>query len=153
MPKPTTTAPADRRALIEQLAPLVWRDRQREAEHYAALHKTTRPPYYFLNVNHPTIKRLYLRYLHHSLDGDALTPPISDLDRVRFELSLLHPAVLRMLAEDYAEREETPDDLPIVEPAPAIHRADAGRQENAGNTQDGTQGGENRPGRPAGAAV
>ena len=153
MPKPTTTAPADRRALIEQLAPLVWRDRQRDAEHYAALHKTTRPPYYFLNVNHPTIKRLYLRYLHHSLDGGALTPPISDLDRVRFELSLLHPAVLRMLAEEYAEREDTPDDLPIVEPAPALHRADAGRQENAGNTQDGTQGGENRPGRPAGAAV
>lgn len=153
MPKPTTTAPADRRALIEQLAPLVWRDRQRDAEHYAALHKTTRPPYYFLNVNHPTIKRLYLRYLHHSLDGGALTPPISDLDRVRFELSLLHPAVLRMLAEEYAEREDTPDDLPVVEPAPSLHRADAGRQENAGNTQDGTQGGENRPGRPAGAAV
>lgn len=152
MPKPATTAPADRRALIEQLAPLVWRDRQREAEHYAALHKITRPPYYFLNVNHPTIKRLYLRYLHHSLDGDALTPPISDLDRVRFELSLLHPAVLRMLAEDYAEREDT-DDLPIVEPAPALHRADAGRQENAGNTQDGTQGGENRNAGPAGAAV
>lgn len=153
MPKPTTTAPADRRALIEQLAPLVWRDRQREAERYAALHKTTRPPYYFLNVNHPTIKRLYLRYLHHSLDGGALTPPISDLDRVRFELSLLHPAVLRMLAEKYAEREDTPDDLPIVEPAPAIHRADAGRQENAGNTQDGTQSGENRHAGPAGAAV
>ena len=153
MPKPATTAPADRRALIEQLAPLVWRDRQREAEHYAALDKTTRPPYYFLNVNHPTIKRLYLRYLHHSLDGGALTPPISDLDRVRFELSLLHPAVLRMLAEDYAEREDTPDDLPIVEPAPAIHRADAGRQENAGNTQDGTQSGENRHAGPAGAAV
>lgn len=150
MPKPATTAPADRRALIEQLAPLVWRDRQREAEHYAALHKTTRPPYYFLNVNHPTIKRLYLRYLHHSLDGGALTQPISDLDRVRFELSLLHPAVLRMLAEEYAEREDTHDDLPIVEPAPAIHRADAGRQENAGNTQDGTQGGENRPGRRSG---
>lgn len=153
MPKPTTTAPADRRALIEQLAPLVWRDRQREAEYYAALHKTTRPPYYFLNVNHPTIKRLYLRYLHHSLDGGALTPPISDLDRVRFELSLLHPAVLRMLAEEYAEREDTHDDLPIVEPAPAIHRADAGRQENAGNPQDGPQGGADRPGRPAGAAV
>lgn len=44
MPKPTTTAPADRRALIEQLAPMVWRARQREAEHYAALHKTERPP-------------------------------------------------------------------------------------------------------------
>lgn len=153
MPKPTTTAPAERRALIEQLAPLVWRDRQREAEHYAALHKTTRPPYYFLNVTHPTIKRLYLRYLHHSLNGGALTPPISDLDRVKFELSLLHPAVLRMLAEDYAEREETPDDLPIVEPAPALHRADAGRQENAGNQKDGPQGGADRHAGPAGAAV
>lgn len=62
-------------------------------------------------------------------------------------------AVLRILAEEYAEREDTPDDLPVVEPAPALHRADAGRQENAGNTQDGPQGGADRHAGPAGAAV
>lgn len=104
---PDTKSPLPRRELIDRLAPLIWQERQREAEHYAALHKQTRPPWYFLNVNHPTIKRLYLRYLHHSLDGGALTPPISDLDRVRFELSLLHPAVLRMLAEEYEPPKET----------------------------------------------
>lgn len=98
---PDTKSPLTRRELIEHLAPLIWQDCQREAEHYAALHKQTRPPYYFFNVNHPTIKRLYLRYLQHSLDGGALTAPISDLDRVKFELALLHPAVLRMLAEEY----------------------------------------------------
>lgn len=152
MDKPTPNAPADRRALIERLAPQVWRDRQREAEHCAALHKAERPPYYFLNISHPTIKRLYLRYLRHSLDGGALTPPISDLDRVRFELSLLHPAVLRMLAEEYAEREDT-DDIHTVEPASALHRADASGEENDGNSQNSPQGGENRRAGPAGAAV
>ena len=105
---PDTKSPLTRRELIEHLAPLIWQDRQREAEHYAALHKQTRPPYYFFNLNHPTIKRLYLRYLQHSLDGGALTAPISDLDRVKFELSLLHPAVLRMLAEEYDPLNKTP---------------------------------------------
>lgn len=105
---PDTKSPLTRRELIDRLAPLIWQERQREAEHYAALHKLTRPPYYFFNVNHPTIKRLYLRYLQKSLDGSALTAPISDLDRVKFELSLLHPAVLRMLAEEYPEANSSP---------------------------------------------
>ena len=116
MPKPATTAPADRRALIEQLAPLVWRDRQREAEHYAALHKTTRPPYYFLNVNHPTIKRLYLRYLQRAFDGKPLVAPLGDLDRVKFELAMLHPAVLRELAEEYLTTDTTPAPPPTKQP-------------------------------------
>lgn len=77
---PDTKSPLTRRELIEHLAPLIWQDRQREAEHYAALHKQTRPPYYFFNLNHPTIKRL----------------------------SLLHPAVLRMLAEEYDPPNKTP---------------------------------------------
>lgn len=105
---PDTKSPLTRRELIDRLAPLIWQERQREAEHYAALHRQTRPPWYFLNVNHPTIKRLYLRYLQKSLDGSALVAPVSDLDRVKFELSLLHPAVLRMLAEEYPEANGSP---------------------------------------------
>lgn len=105
---PDTKSPLTRRELIDRLAPLIWQERQREAEHYASIHSRQRPPWYFLNVNHPTIKRLYLRYLQKSLDGSALTAHISDLDRVKFELSLLHPAVLRMLAEEYPEANGSP---------------------------------------------
>lgn len=93
------------RELIEKLAPLIWKDRQREAEHYADMHSRKRPPWYFINVNHPTIKRLYLRYLQKSLNGSPLEAPIGDLDRVKFELSLLHPAVLRQLEEEYKQEE------------------------------------------------
>ena len=104
---PDTKSAPTRRELIEHLAPLIWQERQREAEYYASIHSRQRPPWYFLNVNHPTIKRLYLRYLQKSLDGSALVAPVSDLDRVKFELSLLHPAVLRMLAEEYEPPKET----------------------------------------------
>lgn len=97
-----------RRELIERLAPLIWQERQQEAEYYASIHSRQRPPWYFLNVNHPTIKRLYLRYLQKSLNGTPLAAPIGDLDRVKFELSLLHPAVLRMLAEEYQGTDSSP---------------------------------------------
>ena len=97
-----------RQELIDRLAPLIWQERQQEAEYYASIHSRQRPPWYFLNVNHPTIKRLYLRYLQKSLDGTALSRPPGDLDRVKFELSLLHPAVLRMLAEEYLEANGSP---------------------------------------------
>lgn len=97
-----------RRELIERLAPLIWQERQQEAEYYASIHSRQRPPWYFLNVNHPTIKRLYLRYLQKSLNGTPLAAPIGDLDRVKFELSLLHPVVLRMLAEEYQEADSSP---------------------------------------------
>ena len=105
---PDAGSTPSRLELIEQLAPLIWQERQREAEYYASLHSRQRPPWYFLNVNHPTIKRLYLRYLQKSLDGTPLAAPIGDLDRVKFELSLLHPAVLRMLAEEYPEANGSP---------------------------------------------
>lgn len=85
--------------LIEALAPLVWEERCQEAQQTASRHQTT--PWYFLNINHPVIKQLYMQYLKHSLNGTRLTSPPGDLDRVRFELSLLHPAVLRRLAERY----------------------------------------------------
>lgn len=105
---PDTRSTSTRRELIDRLAPLIWQERQREAEYYASIHSRQRPPWYFLNVNHPTIKRLYLRYLQKSLDGTPLAAPIGDLDRVKFELSLLHPAVLRMLAEEYPEANGSP---------------------------------------------
>lgn len=96
--------------LIKRLAPLIWQERQQEAEYYASIHSRQRPPWYFFNVNHPTIKRLYLRYLQKSLNGTPLAAPIGDLDRVKFELSLLHPAVLRMLAEEYQDAESPPEE-------------------------------------------
>lgn len=88
-------------SLIEQLAPLVWQERQEEAARAAAAHSRETTPWYFLNISHPVIKRLYLRFIRHSFDGTPLVVPPGDLDRVRFELSLLHPAVLRQLAQDY----------------------------------------------------
>lgn len=105
---PDTGNAQTRRELIERLAPLIWQERQQEAEYYASIHSRQRPPWYFLNVNHPTIKRLYLRYLQKSLNGTPLAAPIGDLDRVKFELSLLHPVVLRMLAEEYQEADNSP---------------------------------------------
>lgn len=90
-----------RRELIERLAPLIWQERQREAEYYADRHSRERPPWYFLNVNHPTIKRLYLRYIQRAFDGKPLVAPLGDLDRVKFELAMLHPAVLRELDAEY----------------------------------------------------
>lgn len=94
--------------LIEQLAPLIWQERQREAEYYAARHSRQRPPWYFLNVNHPVIKRLYLRYIQRAFDGKPLVSPLGDLDRVKFELAMLHPAVLRELAGEYLPNAAAP---------------------------------------------
>ncbi len=88
-------------SLIEQLAPLVWQERQEEAARAAATHSRETTPWYFLNISHPVIKRLYLRFIRRTFDGTPLVAPPGDLDRVRFELSLLHPAVLRQLAQDY----------------------------------------------------
>ena len=90
-----------RRELIDRLAPLIWQERQRETEYYASIHSRQRPPWYFLNVNHPTIKRLYLRYIQRAFDGKPLVAPLGDLDRVKFELAMLHPAVLRELDAEY----------------------------------------------------
>lgn len=105
-----------RRELIERLAPLIWQERQREAEYYADRHSRERPPWYFLNVNHPTIKRLYLRYIQRAFDGKPLVAPLGDLDRVKFELAMLHPAVLRELDAEYrsapTEVQPTPAEQP-----------------------------------------
>lgn len=105
---PDTKSAPTRRELIDRLAPLIWQERQREAEYYATHRSRERPPWYFLNVNHPTIKRLYLRYIQRAFDGKPLVAPLGDLDRVKFELAMLHPAVLRMLAEEYPEANGSP---------------------------------------------
>ena len=102
-----------RQALIDRLAPLILEERRREAEYYAARHSRERPPGYFLNINHPTIKRLYLRYIQRAFDGKPMVAPLGDLDRVKFELAMLHPAVLRELDAEY--RSASPE----AQPSPA----------------------------------
>lgn len=105
-PKPSGRERLD---LIDRLAPLILEERRRESEEYAIHRIRKHPSWYFLNVNHPVIKRLYLRYLQHALDGRPLVAPMGDLDRIKFELAMLHPAVLRQLAEDYFPTEGTTD--------------------------------------------
>lgn len=89
-----------RELLIEQLAPLVLADRQAEEER-AANDRHAPRPYYMLNLNHPTVRRMYLAYLKKGLHGDAPGPAPSDVERTRFELAMLHPVVLQQLAKEY----------------------------------------------------
>ena len=81
------SAPADeRRQLIDQLAALVAKERD-----------PRKTPYYLLNISHPVLRQFYLDYM--SKTGE--TSPPGDIGRTRFELSMLHPTVLRSLAEHY----------------------------------------------------
>ena len=89
------SAPADeRRQLIDQLAALVVEARREAAAKERDQRKT---PYYLLNISHPVLRKFYLDYM--SKTGE--TAPPGDLGRTRFELSMLHPAVLHSLAEHY----------------------------------------------------
>lgn len=81
-----------RQQLIDALAPLVLADRRTEA---AERPRST--PYYFLNINHPVLRRYYLDYL--AKIGEVAPP--GDETRTRFELAMLHPAALNSLAEHY----------------------------------------------------
>ena len=90
-----STTEEQRTALIEQLAVLVLEDRRAETER-----NPRHTPYYFLNIHHPVMQQFYLAYMAKA--GEA-TPP-GDLCRTRFELSMLHPAVLRRLAAYYREQ-------------------------------------------------
>lgn len=89
------SAPADDSGqLIDKLAALVVKDRREAAAKERDPRKT---PYYLLNISHPVLRKFYLDYM--SKTGE--TAPPGDLGRTRFELSMLHPAVLHSLAEHY----------------------------------------------------
>lgn len=89
------SAPADDRSwLIDRLAALVVEDRREAAAKERDPRKT---PYYMMNISHPVLRKFYLDYISKS--GE--TAPPGDMGRIRFELSMLHPAVLRSLAEHY----------------------------------------------------
>lgn len=82
----------ERTALIAKLAPIIIEERRK-----TAAQNPKRPPWYMVNIAHPVIGRLYNQYLAELCE----TSPPGDACRTRFELSLLHPAVLKKLAEYY----------------------------------------------------
>lgn len=82
----------ERAALIDRLAPLIIEERRKAAEQ-----NPKRPPWYMVNIAHPVMGWLYNQYLAKL---GEVSPP-GDACRTRFELSLLHPAVLKKLAELY----------------------------------------------------
>lgn len=72
--------------------PLIIEERRKAAEQ-----NPKRPPWYMMNIAHPVMGWLYNQYLAKL---GEVSPP-GDACRTRFELSLLHPAVLKKLAEHY----------------------------------------------------
>ena len=80
----------ERAALIDRLAPLIIEERRKAAEQ-----NPKRPPWYMTNIAHPVMGWLYNQYLAKL---GEVSPP-GDACRTRFELSILHPAVLKKLAE------------------------------------------------------
>lgn len=81
----------ERAALIDQLAPRIIEERRKMAD------KDKRTPWYMVNIAHPVMGWLYNQYLAKL---GEVSPP-GDACRTRFELSLLHPAALKKLAEHY----------------------------------------------------
>jgi len=86
----------DVKRLVDELAPVVWAERCQEA---AATKPPQAVPWYFININHPTVRTIYDRYRRKV---GILGPP-TDLERVKFELYVLPPAVLRDLRRHYIE--------------------------------------------------
>lgn len=82
--------------LVDELAPVVWAERCYEATVKKPLQEV---PWYFININHPAVRAIYDRYRRKA---GILGPP-SDIERVKFELYVLHPAVLRDLRRHYIE--------------------------------------------------
>lgn len=76
----------ERAALIDRLAPLIIEERRKAAEQ-----NPKRPPWYMVNIAHPVMGWLYNQYLAKL---GEVSPP-GDACRTRFELALLHPAVLK----------------------------------------------------------
>lgn len=81
----------ERAALIDRLAPRIIEERRKMAD------KGKRTPWYMVNIAHPVMGWLYNQYLAKL---GEVSPP-GDACRTRFELSLLHPAALKKLAEHY----------------------------------------------------
>lgn len=82
----------ERAALIDRLAPLIVEERRKAAEQ-----NTKRPTWYMVNIANPVMGWLYNQYLAKL--GEVSLP--GDVCRTRFELSILHPAALKQLAEHY----------------------------------------------------
>lgn len=89
----------ERAALIDRLAPLIIEERRKAAEQ-----NPKRPPWYMMNIAHPVMGWLYNQYLAKL---GEVSPP-GDACRTRFELSILHPAVLKKLAEHYKSNNPAP---------------------------------------------
>lgn len=87
--------------LIEELAPIVWAERnaERELQKKVGYRPAEAVPWYFLNINHPAIRHMWERYVSEH----KIITPASDLERVRFELSTITPEALRGLAKYYKE--------------------------------------------------
>lgn len=84
-----------REEMITAVAREVLADRRKQAEH-----DPRHTPYYLMNISHPVLRRYYLAWLTKM---DESTPP-GDEARTRFEVSMLHPAVLKSIAEDYRKQ-------------------------------------------------
>ena len=81
----------ERAALIDRLAPLIIEERRKAAEQ-----NPKRPPWYMMNI----ATRDGLAVQQYLAKLGEVSPP-GDACRTRFELSILHPAVLKKLAEHY----------------------------------------------------
>ena len=83
----------ERRERIERLVPLVLEDRRQPVPN----DRSGLIPWYFINVNHPAINPIYGAWM--AKQGHHRAP--SDVERTRFELSLLSNGALKYMEERY----------------------------------------------------
>lgn len=83
----------DRKERIERLVPLVLEDRRQPVPD----ERSGLIPWYFINVNHPAISPIYGAWM--AKQGHRTAP--SDMERTRFELSLLSNGALKYMEERY----------------------------------------------------
>lgn len=84
-----------REEMITAVAREVLADRRRHAEH-----DSRHTPYYLMNISHPVLRQYYLDWLAKT--GESAPP--GDEARTRFEVAMLHPAVLRRMTEEYRKQ-------------------------------------------------
>lgn len=65
---------------------------------------SARRPWYMVNITHPVVEKLLLRYCVKN--GISQNFPLSDMERITFELQLMRPGVLRELEAAAAMAEE-----------------------------------------------